>query len=739
MAKKYALLIGVSDYEHGLTPLPNALKDVRAVERVFLHPEMGGFSEADIKLLENPDRQWMEEAIETLFTGRAKDDLVLLYFSGHGIKDDTGRLYLGTRTTRKTQQGELVRSTAVPANFVHDSMTRCRSRRQVVILDCCFSGAFAEGLSAKDDGSVDIKTQLGGEGRAILASSTSTQYSFEQKNTDLSIYTRYLLEGIETGVADQDRDGFISAEELHEFAKRKVQEAMPAMKPEFVGIKEGSKIYLAKAPAGDPKQLYRREVERFADRGEISPIGQIGLETLQRQLKIPLEDARQIEAEVLEPARQYKRSLQAYEQQLQKALQRENPLSQYTRNDLKFLQKVLGLRDEDISPIESRLLAEIEVVRLTLANQPEAIPTSEAAMPETPVASASPTQSDVTPPTEPAPPDFLAQPSPPISEPFTSEIPSQPTTVASSASSALPQPKATPKKAQPSTAQSIAQSVPSIDFSATSAAQNQPVANVGSVSQLLMTATAEAAPATQAGTTARSNKSAQWLGIGIATVLCLFGGGYGVWRWNVERNDQAHFAEVDKLLVEDNADAAREQMEKINAPELQQEARAKIDQSYFQDVTKRLDTAHDVDGALEQARKIADVNLRQDTRVKITEIWKAIEQKGLEEYTASQAAGTAPEILPLCFEITGSNSIEIWKEISVLTKAPVEVIGQVNPGDIVWARKTNQSQTIKDRGWIPNQDLDWDWWLRISQPVEGFIREQEDRLKEIPCGQSNSA
>ncbi len=196
---KIALLIGVSEYAPGLNPLLAAVKDLDAMKEVLLHPGMGGFAESDVVLLRNPMRQEMEESIETLFANRHKDDLVLLFFSGHGIKDDTGRLYLATSATRKTPQGELVRSSAVAANLVHDNMSRSRSRRQVVILDSCFSGAFAEGLSAKDDGTVDIRTQLGGEGRAVLTSSSSTQYSFEQAGEELSLYTRFLIEGIKTG------------------------------------------------------------------------------------------------------------------------------------------------------------------------------------------------------------------------------------------------------------------------------------------------------------------------------------------------------------------------------------------------------------------------------------------------------------------------------------------------------------------------------------------------------------
>ncbi|PSB18966.1 hypothetical protein C7B65_13175 [Phormidesmis priestleyi ULC007] len=351
---KVALLIGVSEYEPGLNPLPSAAKDIKAMQQVLQHPEMGNFTASDIRVLENPDCQAMEEAIETLFASRKKDDLVLLFFSGHGIKDDQGRLYLSNAKTRTNQEG-LVRSTAVPASIVQESMTRSRSKRQVVILDCCFSGAFAEGMLAKDDGSVDINSQLGGEGRAILTSSTSTQYSFEQQGSDLSVYTRYLIEGIETGAADQDNDGSISIDELHEYAKRKVQETAPAMKPEIYAVKEGFKILLAKASLGDPKLRYRKDVEHFASRGEISEIARMGLEAKRAKLGLLPEEGAAIEAEVVKPYQEYKQSLRQYEQEFNNAVKRQFPFSSETRSDLKYFQQALGLRDEDVAPIEAKL------------------------------------------------------------------------------------------------------------------------------------------------------------------------------------------------------------------------------------------------------------------------------------------------------------------------------------------------------------------------------------------------
>ncbi|MBD2342357.1 caspase family protein [Calothrix sp. FACHB-156] len=355
---KLALLIEVSQYQPGLTPLPAAENDVLAIQRILQHPEIGNFS--DIQILHNPDPLEMQEAIETLFSGRAKDDLVLLFFSGHGVKDDAGRLYFATRLTRKDERGALRKSTAVAASFIHDIMSNSRSKRQVVILDCCFSGAFAEGLLAKDDGAVDIKTQLGGEGRVILTSSTSTQYSFEQQGSELSIYTRYLVEGIETGMADRDGDGVISVDELHEYAKNKVQAAAPAMKPEIYAVKEGYTIILAQAPVGDAKLRYRKEVEAYASQGEISFIGRKVLDAFGESLGLHPEEISAIETEVLQPYREYKKKLQQYEQVLVEVVQQEPILSENTRSELKKLQQILGLGDEDIAPIAARIIPQQE-------------------------------------------------------------------------------------------------------------------------------------------------------------------------------------------------------------------------------------------------------------------------------------------------------------------------------------------------------------------------------------------
>ncbi|WP_341525520.1 SUMF1/EgtB/PvdO family nonheme iron enzyme [Nostoc sp. UHCC 0302] len=356
---KFALLIGVSEYEQSLTPLPSAARDVEALKQVLIHPEMGGFAVADVTVLTNPQRQVMERAIYQLFSNRQKDDLVLFYFSGHGVKNESRNLYLSSGET-SLDRGRLIPPTAVAARFLHDSMNGSKSERQIIILDCCFSGAFPDGLAAKDDGSVDIQAELGSKGRAILTSSTSTQYSFEQEGSDLSIYTRYLVEGIEKGTADQDEDGWISADELHIYASSKVLEAAPAMTPQFYPVKEGYRIRLAKAPVGDPKLKYRKEVKLRANQGKFTIPARRLLNSLRNQLQLLPEEAEAIEAEVLQPYREFQRKLQEYEQTLRECVEAEDPLSERTLDDLLAYQQHLGLRDEDIAPIEARIIAPLK-------------------------------------------------------------------------------------------------------------------------------------------------------------------------------------------------------------------------------------------------------------------------------------------------------------------------------------------------------------------------------------------
>ncbi|UUO14069.1 caspase, EACC1-associated type [Dolichospermum heterosporum] len=345
MAKKIALLIGVSEYGAGIPSLLSALNDVEAMERVLQNPNLGNF--AQVERLLNPDSVAMRIAIQKLFRNASKEDLLLFFFSGHGITNDDNHLYLATRNTAKDD----FEATAVDANFIQTQSKNCYSKRQILILDACYSGAFSNGWHTKSIG-VDIKKQLGAEGRVVLTSSGATQTSFAQEGATLSLYTQYLVEGIETGAADTDNDGNIHVQELHTYAKSKVQAVKPNMTPDIILDKEGYNILLANAPK-NPEAEYRQLVEQYAQNGELKKIAILALTAKRKNLGITDAKAEEIETEVLEPFRRRLINLQSYKQYFAEEVEQQYPLDEHTLRILKdYQQDVLGLRDEDVESIK---------------------------------------------------------------------------------------------------------------------------------------------------------------------------------------------------------------------------------------------------------------------------------------------------------------------------------------------------------------------------------------------------
>ncbi|MEG4021979.1 protein kinase domain-containing protein [Microcoleus sp. S13C4] len=103
--------------------------------------------------------------------------------------------------------------------------------------------------------------------------------------------------------------------------------------------------------------IYREEVDRrSSSRGDITVVGRRILDELRVSLELLPEEAEAIEDEVLNPYRKYREKGERYEQSLQEAMQQEYPFSLETRDELKRLQQVLGLTDEDAAIIEELVI-----------------------------------------------------------------------------------------------------------------------------------------------------------------------------------------------------------------------------------------------------------------------------------------------------------------------------------------------------------------------------------------------
>ncbi|MCP4538121.1 MAG: hypothetical protein GY832_13350 [Chloroflexi bacterium] len=246
--QRLALIVASSDFTDAtLQQLVAPGQDAADLARVLDNEAVGGFK---TRVLINRPSHEVRREIEAFFANRKRDDLLLLYFSGHGVKDDDGRLYLATTDT---QRG-LFRSTAVPATFINETMTDSRSRRQVLILDCCHSGAFARGMVAKGGESVDIRDRFDGRGRVVLTASNATQYAFQGNEIvgegTRSVFTHHLVRGLESGKADMDGDGWVSLDELYDYVYDQVTDETPQQTPGKWAFDLQGEISIARSPLG---------------------------------------------------------------------------------------------------------------------------------------------------------------------------------------------------------------------------------------------------------------------------------------------------------------------------------------------------------------------------------------------------------------------------------------------------------------------------------------------------------
>lgn len=240
MGRRFALLIATYLYDDpGLRRLTAPAHDAEALAAVLRDPEIGGF---EVTTLVNEPNHRVGQAIGDLYRDRRGDDLTLLYFTGHGLKDDDGRLYLATRDTRR----DSLIFTAISGEQIDHAMEGCASRRKVLILDCCYSGAYPAGRRTKAGDDVHALDHFRGRGRTVLTATDATQYAFEgdlvHGEAPRSVFTRHLVEGLRTGGADLDGDGDITLDELYGYVYDRVVAEMPRQRPKRQDDVEGRTV-----------------------------------------------------------------------------------------------------------------------------------------------------------------------------------------------------------------------------------------------------------------------------------------------------------------------------------------------------------------------------------------------------------------------------------------------------------------------------------------------------------------
>lgn len=225
----YALLIGIDQSVHAPWSLPVAGKDVEALAHVFTDPERCAYASDKVRPLvgEAATGGAILGAMADLAEAGARDPdaTIVIYYSGHGYVTKGAEYYLVPCDAHP----ESFEQTGLSARTFIAALGRIRARRLLVILDSCHAegmGAVKSlrpptGLAAKAP-SLDLLDQLRqGDGRAVVSSCRSDQYSWILPDRSQSIFTRHLIEALE-GAASSAGDTTVTLADLMRYVDKKV-------------------------------------------------------------------------------------------------------------------------------------------------------------------------------------------------------------------------------------------------------------------------------------------------------------------------------------------------------------------------------------------------------------------------------------------------------------------------------------------------------------------------------------
>lgn len=238
-----AVVIGCASYElPGVSSLKYPEKDAQELYQRLIDPAIGGYLGSDVSLLTSPSFGEASRALARTFKSASRLDSVLVYFAGHGLRDDEGNIYLALRDT----DPELLEVTSMASRAFRQLIDACRSQQICVILDCCFSGAFASRSVPSVADVTQSVTRLTGEGTVILTATQRTQEARERDELGHGVFTNYLLQGID-GAADADGDGIITALDLYNFVAHKMEDHGGVQRPTFSGNLAGGAFPLVRS------------------------------------------------------------------------------------------------------------------------------------------------------------------------------------------------------------------------------------------------------------------------------------------------------------------------------------------------------------------------------------------------------------------------------------------------------------------------------------------------------------
>jgi hypothetical protein len=258
--EKKALIIGVSEYnDNDIQSLEFCKNDGEKMHETL--KSIAYQIPDNYKLIGHVEFDKMREAIYDFFDNpnSKADDTLLFYYSGHGIPDTDGDVYLAT--------SEIDPDSPYRRGFSFNLLTKMMNNspctKIVTILDCCYSGAakISKGIGKGGD---DAAAKLGtaaindkstnlqrNKGVCLLAASQAAQEAYALKEGNHSIFTHYLLEGLKGNEKSVDTFGNVTADSLGKYVHRAIVNLPQDKRPKQTPIRKvevGDEIILAHYP-----------------------------------------------------------------------------------------------------------------------------------------------------------------------------------------------------------------------------------------------------------------------------------------------------------------------------------------------------------------------------------------------------------------------------------------------------------------------------------------------------------
>ncbi|MCX5050212.1 MULTISPECIES: caspase, EACC1-associated type [unclassified Streptomyces] len=191
------------------------------------------------------------------------EDLLLVYYAGHGVVGPDGELYLSLPST--SSEPDLVPWTGIPFSLVRRTLANARADSRVLILDCCFSGL---AIGAMATTTSVVAGQLEVAGTCTLASSPANRPSSAPVGARHTAYTGELLDLLKHGTTEAAE--FLTLQTIHEHLAR-VLPSKGHPRPELRGTHTVGRLALARNRArsgiSDPEAMVKEatRLERIGD------------------------------------------------------------------------------------------------------------------------------------------------------------------------------------------------------------------------------------------------------------------------------------------------------------------------------------------------------------------------------------------------------------------------------------------------------------------------------------------